>query len=61
MKGVEALDGIIASGAYHEILSIVKGFRNGAVYGKRRNQQGSQAASHPAPNPRAPHSSISLT
>ena len=30
---MDAIDSIIASGAYHDILSIVKGFRNGAVYG----------------------------
>jgi hypothetical protein len=31
---MDALNNIIASKQYHDVLSIIKGFRNGAVYGK---------------------------
>lgn len=33
MTAVDTINAIIASGAYNDILGIVKGFRNGAVYG----------------------------
>jgi peroxisomal membrane protein 4 len=32
---MEAVNTIIASKDYHDILSIIKGFRNGAVYGAK--------------------------
>ncbi len=31
---MDEINKIIKSGAYNDILSILKGFRNGAVYGK---------------------------
>ncbi|KAI8818534.1 Tim17/Tim22/Tim23/Pmp24 family-domain-containing protein [Fimicolochytrium jonesii] len=32
---MEALNALLASGQHHDLLSIVKGFRNGAVYGAK--------------------------
>ena len=33
MEGPAALNAFLKSGHYHDLLAIVKGFRNGAVYG----------------------------
>lgn len=53
MLELETVNKVIASGEYNDLLGIVKGFRNGAVYGNskvtRRQNQISSCFGHDDP------------